>query len=159
CKELGFGYIDPRWTVEQALTVMSQTEVLLTEAMHGAIVADALRIPWIPVITNDSILSFKWQDWCSTIRVEYCPAYIDRLHHPSDKIDLLTPVRFVRDNVRQKKASEALRKVATSQHPNLSEDSQIEALTNQLEERLQEFKLDVENDLFSAKQAAGALSD
>lgn len=159
CKELGFGYIDPRWTVERALTIMSQTEVLLTEAMHGAIVADALRIPWIPVVTNNSILSFKWQDWCSTIGIEYRPAYIDRLHHPSDKTDFLTPVRLVRDKVRQKKASEALKKIATGQQPNLSKDSKIEALTSQLEERLQEFKLDVENGLFSAKPAAGAFSD
>lgn len=150
CREIGFGYIDPRWTVEHVLTVMSQTEVLLTEAMHGAIVADSLRIPWIPVVTNDTILSFKWQDWCSTIGIEYCPVYIDRLHHPNNKIDFLTPVRLARNKVRQKRASMALKKVAASQHPNLSEDLRIEALTTQLEERLQQFKLDVESGLFSA---------
>ena len=62
CHDLGFGYIDPRWSVNKVLSIINQTETLLTEAMHGAIVADALRIPWIPVVTNSSILSFKWQD-------------------------------------------------------------------------------------------------
>ncbi|MCG9886121.1 MAG: polysaccharide pyruvyl transferase family protein [Cyanobacteria bacterium] len=148
CEAIGFGYIDPRWTVERVLDAMGQTEVLLAEAMHGAIVADALRIPWIPIVTNNTILSFKWQDWCSSIGVEYRPVHIDRLHHPKSKTDVLTPVRRIRDKVRQNRASVTLKKVATDQSPSLSSDSHIESLTIQLEERLQRFKLDVERGLF-----------
>ena len=65
CQEIGFSYIDPGWPVEKVLEAIAQTETLITEAMHGAITADALRIPWIPVITSARILEFKWHDWCS----------------------------------------------------------------------------------------------
>lgn len=148
CKELGYGYIDPRWTVEKVLSAISQTEVLLTEAMHGAIVADALRVRWIPIVTNSTILSFKWQDWCSSIDIEYKPNYIKRLHNPREKQNLLTPVRLVRDRIRQHKASQALKQVAMNQHSYLSEDSRIENLTQQLEEKLHQFQEDVKNGLF-----------
>ena len=147
CKELGFGYIDPRWTVEEVLSAISQTEVLLCEAMHGAIVADALRVPWIPVVTNSTILSFKWQDWCSSIGVEYKPNYIERLQNPREKQDLLTPIRLVRDKIRQRKASQALKQIAMNQPSYLSEDRRIETLTQQLEEKLHLFQQDVENGL------------
>ncbi|MEO0934797.1 MAG: polysaccharide pyruvyl transferase family protein, partial [Cyanobacteria bacterium J06641_2] len=148
CKQLGFGYIDPRWTVEEVLSAISQTEVLLCEAMHGAIVADALRVPWIPVVTNSTILSFKWQDWCSSIGVEYKPNYIERLQNPREKQDLLTPIRSVRDRIRQRKASQTLKQIAMNQPSYLSEDSRIESLTQKLEERLHLFQQDIENGLF-----------
>ncbi|MEM7716000.1 MAG: polysaccharide pyruvyl transferase family protein [Cyanobacteria bacterium P01_A01_bin.68] len=148
CKELGFGYIDPRWTVEEVLSAISQTEVLLCEAMHGAIVADALRVPWIPVVTNSTILSFKWQDWCSSIGIEYKPNYIERLQNPREKQDLLTPLRLVRNKIRQRKASQALKQIAMNQPSYLSEDSRIETLTQQLEEKLHLFQQDVEKGLF-----------
>jgi succinoglycan biosynthesis protein ExoV len=76
CQEIGWRYIDPRWSVEQVLTAISQTKVLLAEAMHGAIVADALRVPWIPVVTSPRILVFKWHDWCASVGVAYRPRYL-----------------------------------------------------------------------------------
>jgi succinoglycan biosynthesis protein ExoV len=76
CEEIGFTYIDPRWSVEQVLQAISQTEILLAEAMHGAIVADALRVPWIPVCTSARILRFKWLDWCASVGVDYQPRYV-----------------------------------------------------------------------------------
>ncbi|MBV6628288.1 MAG: polysaccharide pyruvyl transferase family protein [Rivularia sp. (in: Bacteria)] len=149
CKNNGFGYIDPRWSVDKVLSSICETEVLLTEAMHGAIVADALRVPWVPIVTNSTILSFKWQDWCSSIGVEYKPNYIERLQNPREKLDLLTPVRFVRDKIRQNKAAKALKQVALNQPSYLSDDSRIETLTNQLEEKLYQFQDDVKQGLFN----------
>jgi succinoglycan biosynthesis protein ExoV len=148
CQELGFGYIDSRWDVEEVLSLLSQTEVVLAEAMHGAIVADALRIPWVPVSTNSDILAFKWQDWCASVRVAYQPSYMETLYHPSSKQDCLTPIRLVRDRLRQKNAMLALKKIATSRIPILSRDSCIETRTHQLEEKFYQFQLDVERGLF-----------
>lgn len=76
CDELGWGYIDPREPVETILTRIDQSGVLIAEAMHGAIAADALRVPWIPVITSPRVLPFKWQDWCESIGVTYHPYYL-----------------------------------------------------------------------------------
>ncbi|MEM8612529.1 MAG: polysaccharide pyruvyl transferase family protein, partial [Cyanobacteria bacterium P01_H01_bin.105] len=73
CEDVGISYIDPRWPIEQILEAISRTDVLLAEAMHGAIVADALRTAWIPIVTSPRILSFKWRDWCASIGVPYRP--------------------------------------------------------------------------------------
>jgi succinoglycan biosynthesis protein ExoV len=61
----------------------------------------------------------------------------------------LTPFRTIRDWNRQKEAAQSLKQAAISQSPVLSKDSRIKMLTNQLEEKLQEFKQDVENGVFS----------
>lgn len=142
CRDLNFGYIDPRWSVEKVLSHISQTEVLLTEAMHGAIVADALRVPWIPVVTNPTILPFKWQDWCQSIEVEYNPVRIKRLHHPRQKTDYLSGMRLARDWVRQKKAAHRLFNIANTIHPSLSSEIKSEQLFIQLQEKLQKLKDD-----------------
>jgi succinoglycan biosynthesis protein ExoV len=76
CQQLGIFYIDPQWPIEQVLQAISQTQVLLAEAMHGAIVADALRVPWVPIVTGPKILALKWQDWCSSMGIPYRPQYL-----------------------------------------------------------------------------------
>ena len=58
---------------------MSRCEVLICEAMHGAIVADALRIPWMPVSCYEDISAFKWRDWLSTVELPYAPTQITSL--------------------------------------------------------------------------------
>lgn len=77
--ELGFRHIDVRWDVERVMAEMSQCDTLICEAMHGAIVADALRIPWIPVTCYEDISAFKWQDWLSTLELPYTPVRITSL--------------------------------------------------------------------------------
>ncbi len=69
CRRAGMHCIDPRSPVEQVLTELQQTELLLAEAMHGAIVADALRVPWIAVRLYGRFTLFKWQDWTESLRL------------------------------------------------------------------------------------------
>ncbi len=76
CCDLGYRYIDPRLPVDEVLQLISNTDVLLTEAMHGAIFADALRTPWIPIMTTNNISEFKWRDWCGSVNIEFSPAKI-----------------------------------------------------------------------------------
>lgn len=80
CAELGFHFISCHWDVDRVLFEMSQCEILLTEAMHGAIVADALRIPWLPVNCYGYVLDFKWMDWLSTMSIDYSPTRISPLY-------------------------------------------------------------------------------
>jgi hypothetical protein len=69
----GIHYIDPCSPVEETLRAMQAARVVIAEAMHAAIVADALRIPWVPVRFFDHILGFKWRDWCASLDLEYRP--------------------------------------------------------------------------------------
>lgn len=75
----GMTFIDPRGDPEAVMTMIAETRLLLTEAMHGAILADAFRTPWIPIKTSPGILDFKWQDWCASISVDYRPRPLTRL--------------------------------------------------------------------------------
>jgi succinoglycan biosynthesis protein ExoV len=65
----GFHCIDPRDRVDKVLAEISQTGLLLTEALHGAIMADALRVPWIPLRLYDRFSEFKWRDWTQSMRL------------------------------------------------------------------------------------------
>jgi len=72
-ESLGIHFIDPTKDPMQVLKEMKQTEVLMTEAMHGAIIADSLQLPWLPIKTNQSINEFKWNDYLETVDLEYLP--------------------------------------------------------------------------------------
>ncbi|QDV43228.1 Exopolysaccharide glucosyl ketal-pyruvate-transferase [Stieleria neptunia] len=82
CEDLGFGYIDPRDPVEKSAKAIAETGTLLTESMHGAIVAEALGVPWVPIVTRREILAFKWHDWCESVDVEYQPAFVSSITQP-----------------------------------------------------------------------------
>lgn len=45
CQQAGVEYIDPAGKVENVIAAISGSQVLISEAMHGAIVADTLRVP------------------------------------------------------------------------------------------------------------------
>jgi succinoglycan biosynthesis protein ExoV len=159
CQQLGFQYIDPCWPVEQVLTAISQTSVLLAEAMHGAIAAEALRVPWIPIITSPRILTFKWQDWCSSVGLDYGPHYVMPLwpFYPRSARGLRSSIsygqywlhwlsqtpwrtlyRFQGDQ--RDWVAAQLERIAHRGHPQLSSDSRIEHLTVALEEKLEKLQ-------------------
>jgi len=63
---------------------------VVTEAMHGAIVADTLRIPWVPVVCSPAILPFKWSDWTRSVELAYRP----RLLPPSSGWEALKHLKI-----------------------------------------------------------------
>lgn len=70
CQMIGIHYIDPRGSSLNVFEEIHQTEVLLTEAMHGAILADSFRVPWVPVKSYDFITDFKWMDWQASVNLD-----------------------------------------------------------------------------------------
>lgn len=71
CASLSIRYIDPADPIERTLNTIRNSSVVISEAMHGAIIADALRVPWIPVRTRPRIVDFKWQDWSTSLAIEH----------------------------------------------------------------------------------------
>lgn len=76
CQMAGVHYLDPRRPVEDLLQEIAASDVVMTEAMHGAIVADALRVPWIAVQPFHDVHRFKWFDWADTLDLHLDPVVL-----------------------------------------------------------------------------------
>src|SRR4029077_10966294 len=63
----GIALIDPRDDPAMVIAAIRRCNLLLSEALHGAIVADALRVPWIAVRPLAHIHRAKWHDWADAL--------------------------------------------------------------------------------------------
>jgi succinoglycan biosynthesis protein ExoV len=93
--QAGMTFVDPRWSVSNIMEHFSRAKLVITEAMHGAIVADTLRIPWLPIVITPDALPFKWTDWALSVDLKYEPVRIS----PSSAWEAL----FHRDLMRRAK--------------------------------------------------------
>ena len=48
---------------------IARADLVVSESMHGAIVADAFGVPWIPIAISHHFNSFKWGDWADSVEV------------------------------------------------------------------------------------------
>lgn len=83
CAALGVTHIDPRWDFHRVFSLIGNARLVLTEAMHGAIVADTLRVPFVPLVSSREISSFKWMDWTLSMDLPYRPIRLP----PSSMLD------------------------------------------------------------------------
>ena len=65
----GLSLIDPRWRPEVFIEKLTSCSSVLTEAMHGAILADAYRVPWCGYVAHDHINTDKWYDWSESLSI------------------------------------------------------------------------------------------
>lgn len=80
CHEAGYHYIDPLSDHEKILTQIRESKTVIAEAMHGAIAADTLRVPWIPVKLYPTINEFKWSDWTGSLSLQYEPHILPSIY-------------------------------------------------------------------------------
>ena len=73
CEAAGFEFLDPREDSKSIVRRIRSAKFVLADAMHAAIVADTVRVPWIPLVTSPNINTFKWLDWTLSMGVEYHP--------------------------------------------------------------------------------------
>jgi len=138
CEQANFQYIDPRWSVEKVVEVIATSEVVLTEAMHGAILADTLRVPWIAIQTSSEIFGFKWLDWCLSVGVPYRPETLPKLQEKSTKKLSIDPW------LKKREAISEMTKIAKNTLPLLSKEAHLDSLVNRLEEKIYQLKKKIE---------------
>lgn len=97
CRRIGVTYLDPRAPVPRLLGRIKSLKLVIAEAMHGAIVADALRVPWVPVRAYEHINEFKWQDWTESLELSYQPIHLPALADNHQ----LRPARRLSDYAKQ----------------------------------------------------------
>ncbi|MBK6266521.1 polysaccharide pyruvyl transferase family protein [Marivirga sp. S37H4] len=164
CHEAGIHYISPTDNYSEVIDQIKQSEVVIAEAMHAAIVADALRVPWIPVKAYGGINSFKWQDWTQSLNLAYKPQKIrplfnntgftrkvikDKTGYPFS-LRTLSPLidiyqLYQSAFVKKKVVAELLQLKLTA--PYLSSDSVLKSKGEQLVEKLEDVKTKYTNSI------------
>lgn len=69
CDQLGIKFISAIQPVDECLAKLRSCKRLITEAMHGAIVADAMRVPWTPVSFSPLFREDKWHDFSESMQL------------------------------------------------------------------------------------------
>jgi succinoglycan biosynthesis protein ExoV len=96
CELAGMTFVDAHRPPGEILSTLAGARLVVTEAMHGAILADTLRIPWVPVVCSPSILPFKWVDWAQSLELDYRPTVLP----PSSAWEALKHLRIRIDDPR-----------------------------------------------------------
>lgn len=132
CRLAGVHYIDPRWSVPRVVRDIKRSEVVVSEAMHGAILADALRVPWVAARFHEGVDTFKWCDWCASVGVEYRPV------SPRSLIDRAPGWRAkIRRRLAPYTVAERLEAMVRSAEPELSTDGALARAEDRLMEGLE----------------------
>lgn len=152
CDEAGIFYIDPSQSVDTVLEQIVSSKVILTEAMHGAIVSDALRVPWIPLRPIVGSHRMKWLDWASVLDLklpEYklpassvCELLIGTFGDSSSIGKRIEDRKLFRDTAKSyfiDRAAAYLKQLA-SQSPCLSSDKAIEHAHSRMLEEIAKLK-------------------
>ena len=157
CAERGIHFISPIITntnsVLDVIHEIARSEVIICEALHGAIIADTLRVPWIPVKAYSHINSFKWQDYCSSVQLELHMEKIPAIYSDTflkNKLISKTPFtlppaieEFVYKagqralNNKKQKVMDYLEKIKVKNESFLCEESVLALRKEQLYEKLQ----------------------
>lgn len=148
CESLDLYYIDPTWSVERVFDAIAASEMLVTEALHGAITADAMRVPWVPVVSSRSVLEFKWHDWCASLNLDYTP---QRIRRPLQFSGHNGPIARRGRSVSSSVTRHTLGRVVRNAEPVLSDETLLERKLSMLEKRLNEFKLDCADGKFQSR--------
>lgn len=92
----GMTYVDPASGPMHVVEAIRAARLVVTSAMHGAIVADAFRVPWIRVREYSHLNDFKWQDWGDSLGVDSASHALPALHDQSAQGLARTVVRVGR---------------------------------------------------------------
>jgi Polysaccharide pyruvyl transferase len=67
----GFELVDPRADPRSVVQRISSARLVLTESLHGAILADVYGVPWAAFATSGNFGIPKWVDWCLSMHLPF----------------------------------------------------------------------------------------
>ncbi len=153
CATLGYHYISPLAEdgVERTIREISASETLITESLHGAIVADILRVPWrrfilsTPVTEGEYVSEFKWNDWLLSVGIN---------NHEADFIPMFTRGRKVISQVtskyvdaqfflRRRVTADLLSQLGTAERSYLSAEKRLDEVVTAIGVKLEGLRRDL----------------
>lgn len=66
----GVSYVSPAEDSQEVILKLARAQLVLAESLHGAIIADAFRVPFVPVCISPTFNTHKWQDWAESLEME-----------------------------------------------------------------------------------------
>ena len=144
CRQAGVKYIDPCRSVGEVIEDIRSSELVITEAMHGAIVADAFGVPWIRVKSRqhrwekEGATEWKWADWAESVGVS-ASGVASALPERCGTRQWLLPWGIYRAVVRKASALKA----AAKEQPRLSSDVRLCETISQLNDEVQRLSGDL----------------
>ncbi|KMS50860.1 succinoglycan biosynthesis ketolase [Novosphingobium barchaimii LL02] len=81
----GFDLVDPRGAPEVVIAALASARLVLTESLHGAILADAYGVPWRGFAVSRNFSTAKWADWTGSLELNVEIALVP----PPDPMPLL----------------------------------------------------------------------
>lgn len=138
CGDLGFHFISPQLPVEEILSELRSCKSVITEAMHGAIICDAFRVPWMRVCINSwqkedfDFSALKWLDWGLSLKADVTPVHLEPLHQWGRRM-LFNPVRLA-DRIRaQRKLIKDLAVLPQKENFHLSDENILREAIERIE--------------------------
>lgn len=152
----GMTLIDPRADPREVLTTIGRCRFLISEALHGVITADALRVPWIAIRPLAQAHRPKWLDWADSLdlriafralrpssALEYAISLPLSGRRPS-RLLLARHGARLHDVARSRfieRAATALRRIA-AEPPQLSAATALDRGTTRMRERIEQMRRD-----------------
>lgn len=89
CADCGLTFLSPLLPADVFLQGLRSADLVLAEAMHGAILADILRVPWRALSFGRHFNTDKWFDWSEAfdlpLEIATLQGFYDPSHYLSDK--------------------------------------------------------------------------
>lgn len=144
-KQLGWKIISPHLQVEDFVKDLLSCEKVYCESMHGAIFADAYRIPWRPLSGSSisgegSTHAFKWTDWTSSMGIGF-----DSLKIPSLRTTQKAAVNHIKNEIKITVVKHRLIKASRDGTFYLSKSKVIAEKQDQLSQLLSRMSEDIIN--------------
>ena len=135
CNKIGINYVNPSESVDFVLSEIKKSNLVIAESMHGAIIADIFRVPWIPVKFHEHILNFKWQDWSQSLGLQYKPIKLPSILKPEYPYKYY--IRFKYSLI-----SICLKWITKRVNPILSPEESLKRSSSRLLQKLEDLKKD-----------------
>lgn len=135
CDELGWRYLTPDIPAEDFIEAVSSATLVITEAMHGAILADTMRVPWIVVALHNHN-DFKWRDWFLSIEQDYhCHFLAPKLWNPN-KAPVVGRLKYFYQKWKMSRLQQQISCIPQNCTPSLSSEKVLNLKKAQLRDKL-----------------------
>jgi hypothetical protein len=145
--DAGLDVISPKLPIDQFLQRLRRCKRVYCESMHGAIFADALRIPWARVrltshyFEGDGVPEFKWQDTFSIVGASSAPLNRLALLRPKRAAGVVRSLMRPMQSLAERRLAKALRQRSDDAEIfKLSDSARLEEQTRVLLARVAELR-------------------